>query len=70
MPPVAAPPENQSTVKAGDVGIAQSSLRPAGKARFGTQIIEVATDGDFIPQGRRVEVIEQSGGRIIVREVE
>ena len=69
-PPVASPLENQITVKIGDVGIAQSSMRPAGKARFGAQIIEVATDGDFIPQGRRVEVVEQSGGRIIVREVE
>ena len=69
-PFVASPPENQFTVKIGDVGVAQSSLRPAGKARFGAQIIEVATDGDFIPQGRRVEVVEQSGGRIVVREVE
>ena len=64
------PVANQPTVKIGDVGVAESSLRPAGKARFGVQIIEVATDGDFIPQGRRVEVIEQSGGKIIVREVE
>jgi membrane-bound serine protease (ClpP class) len=55
-------------VKVGDVGTAQSSLRPAGKARFGPIIIEVATDGDFIPQGRRVEVIEIAGGRVIVRE--
>jgi membrane-bound serine protease (ClpP class) len=69
-PPVASPPENLFIVKIGDVGVAQSSLRPAGKARFGTQIVEVATDGDFIPQGRRVEVVEQSGGRIVVREVE
>ena len=60
----------EDQVQAGDVGVAQSSLRPAGKARFGARIIEVATDGDFIPQGRRVEVVERSGGRVIVREVE
>jgi membrane-bound serine protease (ClpP class) len=69
-PPAVLQSENQNTVNVGDVGIAQSSLRPAGKARFGAHIIEVATDGDFILQGRRVEVVEQSGGRIIVREVE
>ncbi len=69
-PSVASTQENQIAVKVGDVGIAQSSLRPAGKARFGAQIIEVATDGDFILQGRRVEVIEQSGGRVVVREAE
>jgi membrane-bound serine protease (ClpP class) len=58
------------SIKSGDIGIAQSSLRPAGKARFGTQIIQVATDGDFIPQGRRVVVVEQIDGRIIVREAD
>ncbi len=67
---VSSSPENLHAIQAGDVGVAQSSLRPAGKARFGAQIIEVATDGDFIPQGRRVQVVEQSGGKIIVREIE
>jgi membrane-bound serine protease (ClpP class) len=62
--------ENIPAVDIGSIGIAESSLRPAGKARFGNKIILVATDGDFIPQGKRVEVIEQDGGRIIVREVE
>jgi membrane-bound serine protease (ClpP class) len=57
-------------IQVGDVGIAQSSLRPAGKARFGAQIVDVATDGDFILQGRRVVVFELDGSRIIVREVE
>jgi membrane-bound serine protease (ClpP class) len=69
-PPGALLQGSQNTINVGDVGVAQSSLRPAGKARFGAQIIEVATDGDFIPQGRRVEVVEQSGGKIIVREAE
>ncbi len=62
--------ENKPAVKVGDKGVAQSSLRPAGKARFGTQIVDVATDGDFILQGRRVEVIEQNGSRIVVREMD
>jgi membrane-bound serine protease (ClpP class) len=71
VPNVAAAEEHvRVQVQVGDVGHAQSSLRPAGKARFGVQIIEVATDGDFIPQGRRVEVVETSDGRVIVREVE
>jgi len=61
--------EIRPAVNVGDVGIAQSSLRPAGKVRFGSQIVEVVTDGDFIPQGRRVQVIDQSGGKLIVREV-
>jgi membrane-bound serine protease (ClpP class) len=68
--PIVTSAESGFAVKIGDVGIAQSSLRPAGKARFRTQIIDVATDGDFIPQGRRVQVMEQTGGKIIVRELE
>ncbi len=67
---VISPPQANPIIKVGDVGVAQSSLRPAGKARFGAQIVDVATDGDFILQGRRVEVVEQDGSRIIVREVE
>jgi membrane-bound serine protease (ClpP class) len=65
---LAAESEEHADIQVGDVGIAQSSLRPAGKARFGTRIVQVVTDGDFIPQGRRVVVIEQNANRLIVRE--
>ena len=31
--------------------------------------IDVVTDGDFIPAGNRVQVIEIEGNRIVVKEV-
>lgn len=57
-------------VQVGDWGLALSLLRPAGKARFGDRYLDVVTDGSFVDQGRQVQVVEISGNRIVVREVE
>ncbi len=56
-------------IRVGDQGIAQSALRPAGKARFGKQYADVVTDGDFINKNSRVEIMEIVGNRIVVREI-
>ncbi|HEV3118244.1 MAG TPA: NfeD family protein [Gemmataceae bacterium] len=53
----------------GAIGVAATTLRPAGLARFGDAYIDVVTDGDFIPAGNRVQVIEIEGNRIVVKEV-
>jgi len=53
----------------GAVGVAQSMLRPAGKARFNDMLVDVCTDGEFIESGARVEVVERHGNRIVVRQV-
>jgi membrane-bound serine protease (ClpP class) len=53
----------------GAVGVAQSMLRPAGKARFNDALVDVCTDGEFIESGARVEVVERHGNRIVVRQV-
>jgi membrane-bound serine protease (ClpP class) len=57
-------------VHVGDWGTADSPLRPAGKARFGEEYVDVVTDGSFVDKGRQVRVIEISGNRVVVREVE
>ena len=57
-------------VQKGDSGTAESSLRPAGKVRFGEAYVDVVTDGGFVDQGRQVRVIEIRGNRIVVREIE
>ena len=57
-------------VAIGDRGIAESPLRPAGKAIFGDAYVDVVTDGSFTDKGRPVKVIEISGNRIVVREVD
>ena len=48
-------------------GEAFTTLRPAGKARFGEQVFDVQSQGDFIDPGQRVVVTEVSGNRIVVR---
>jgi membrane-bound serine protease (ClpP class) len=53
----------------GDVGKTESVLRPAGKARFGSLLVDVVTQGDLIDAGTMVEVVERRGNRVVVRPV-
>jgi membrane-bound serine protease (ClpP class) len=57
-------------VALGEHGIADSPLRPAGKARFGDRFIDVVSDGAFIDREKPVRVIEIAGNRVVVREAE
>jgi len=47
-----------------------SRLAPAGKAMFGSEIVEVHSIGDFIDEGVTVEVVEKEGYRITVKRTE
>ncbi len=51
----------------GDVGVAKTSLRPAGKAVFGSTLVDVVTRGEIIDPGARLEVVERRGNRVVVR---
>jgi membrane-bound ClpP family serine protease len=53
----------------GAIGEAATALRPAGKARFGEDFLDVVSQGDYINPGSRVQVIEIEGNRIVVKEV-
>lgn len=53
----------------GAIGIAETTLRPAGKARFGDDFLDVIAEGDYIKPGGRVQVIEIEGTRIVVKEI-
>jgi len=53
----------------GQVGTATSMLRPAGLAKFGDRYIDVVTEGDFIPPGTSIQVVEVEGTRIVVKRV-
>jgi membrane-bound serine protease (ClpP class) len=46
-----------------------TGLRPAGKAKINGRLIDVVSDGPFIPADRRIEVVEVSGNRVVVREI-
>jgi membrane-bound serine protease (ClpP class) len=50
----------------GQVGIAATPLRPAGKMNIGSMNIDVVTEGVFIEKGNSVRVIAIKGNRIVV----
>lgn len=54
----------------GDQGVADSMLRPAGRALFGETYYDVVTDGSFVDPGSRIRIIKLSGTHITVRQVE
>lgn len=54
----------------GDIGKTEGPLRPAGKARFGALLVDVVSDGEYIGKDVRIEVIERSGSRVVVRRVD
>ncbi|MBU0639774.1 MAG: ATP-dependent Clp protease proteolytic subunit [Planctomycetes bacterium] len=51
----------------GDIGVVVGDLRPGGQVRFGTEIVDVHSQGEYVDAGRRVQVLEHEGPRVIVR---
>ncbi len=51
----------------GQLGVAESDLRPVGVARFGETRVDVISEGGYVAAGTRVRVREVEGGRIVVR---
>ena len=51
-------------------GTTTTQLVPSGKALIANRPVDVMTEGDFIPRGVRIEVVEVHGNRILVREVD
>ena len=51
----------------GTEGISLSILRPSGKARFLDQIIDVVTQGEFIPSNTSITVVRRDGMRVVVK---
>jgi len=54
----------------GERGTTTTQLTPSGKARFGDRLVDVITEGDLIPRGTDVEVVEVHGSRVLVKPVE
>jgi len=63
-----APPERETIgVNVGDVGEVITTLRPAGKAKFGDAIVDVVAEAEFLDKGTKVEIIEIHGNRVVVK---
>jgi membrane-bound serine protease (ClpP class) len=55
-----------AAVQVGDRGIAQTLMRPAGKMRLGSRLLDVVTRGEYIEQGAGLVVAEIRGNTIVV----
>ena len=53
----------------GETGRTTSPLRPTGKARFGSLLIDVTATGAFVEPDTLVEVVDVQGARVIVKRV-
>jgi membrane-bound ClpP family serine protease len=62
-------PPRAAAALLGAIGEAATPLRPAGKARFGDDYLDVISEGDYINPGARIQVVEIEGNRIVVKEV-
>lgn len=51
-------------------GTTTSRLAPAGKARVGGRVHDVATRGELIEPGTAIRVVEVRGGRVVVRPLD
>lgn len=56
-------------VGVGDQGIATSTLRPAGKAIFDGNYIDVVSEGAYIEHDTAIEVVRVAGNRAVVRSI-
>jgi membrane-bound serine protease (ClpP class) len=51
----------------GASGTTTTPLGPGGKARFGSHLVDVMAEGEFIPRDTPVVVVEVHGSRVVVR---
>ena len=57
------------SAKVGLKGKSVTILRPAGKAVFDGEILDVVTKGEFVEEGKEVIVEQVEGNRIVVKEI-
>ena len=56
----------ETELAAGQIGVTESDLRPAGFARFGELRQSVVTEGEFIATDSKIVVTQVQGSRIVV----
>ncbi|MEM6280064.1 MAG: NfeD family protein, partial [Verrucomicrobiota bacterium] len=67
LEPVSEEEEAGATITlVGQVGETTTDLVPSGKGRFGSQLLDIVSDGEFISKGSPVEITLHEGSRIVV----
>jgi membrane-bound serine protease (ClpP class) len=59
--------ETSLALTTGMQGTAITVLRPSGKARFADRIVDVVSEGEFIPPQTPVTIIQTDGMRVVVK---
>ena len=71
-PSLAGPPREfvgSLAVSPGMRGIAVTTLRPSGKARFADHVLDVVTEGEFISPETPVSIVQADGMRVVVKAI-
>jgi len=64
-------PESKTRgVNVGDTGVVVSTLRPAGRAKFGEAVVDVIAEAAFLEEGTKVKITEIYGNRVVVKAIE
>lgn len=64
----AIPKNNENQINSDYYGITLTKLRPVGKIKTDSEVLEVISEGQFIEKGVSVKIIFNSGNRIVVKE--
>jgi len=64
--PVSKPEQEDGGLAVGAVGKATTPLRPAGRADFDGEPVDVISDGTLIAEGEAIRVVDVSGNRVRV----
>ena len=51
----------------GQEGVALTTLRPSGTARFGERRVDVVADGEIVEKDTRIKVVGVRGNQVVVR---
>ena len=51
-------------------GFALTVLRPSGTADFDGVLLDVVTEGSFLPKESKIKIVKVEGNRIVVRELQ
>jgi membrane-bound serine protease (ClpP class) len=71
-PSLAVAPREFATAAAispGMRGIAVTTLRPSGKARFENHVVDVITEGEFVSPDTPISVVQTDGMRVVVKAI-
>lgn len=63
------PATNDPALHVGDIGVAETPLRPSGRARFGDDLVDVVCDIGMVERGATVRIIEVGEFRTVVEGV-